>query len=125
VIQQVALQESHWVLAMADAMRIRNWVSSSGAGGVLYELITGRRAKLSSMRVFGCSVYVHVDMSQRRKPDDRALRCVFVGYARESSAWLVYNHATHRIVSSRNVVFDEAVVLSHGREFPCTRNATH
>jgi hypothetical protein len=39
---------------------------------------------------------------------------VSVGYASESLAWLVYNHATRRVVSNRNVVFDEAAVLSMG-----------
>jgi hypothetical protein len=64
------------------------------------------------MRVLGCLAYVHVDKSQIRKLDDRAWKGVFVGYASESPAWLVYNLATRRVVSSRNVVFDEAAVLS-------------
>jgi hypothetical protein len=63
---------------------------------------------------FGCPAYVHVDKSQPRKLNDRAWKGVFVGYASESQAWLVYNPATHRVVSSRYVVFDEAVVLSMG-----------
>jgi hypothetical protein len=37
-----------------------------------------------------------------------------VGYASESSAWLVHNPTTRRVVSSRNVVFDEADVLFMG-----------
>jgi hypothetical protein len=99
---------------MAAAVHIRNRVHSSGAGGVPFTLATGRRANLSFMRVFGCPAYVHVDKSQRRKLDDRSWKGVFVGYASESPAWLVYNPATHRVVSSRNVVVDEAAVLSMG-----------
>jgi hypothetical protein len=57
---------------MAAAVHVRNRVHSGGAGGVLFTLATGRRADLSFMRVFGCPAYVHVDMSQRRKLDDRA-----------------------------------------------------
>jgi hypothetical protein len=64
------------------------------------------------MRIFGCLAYVHVDKSQRRKLDDRAWKGVFVGYASESPVWLVYNLATRRVVNSRNVVLDEAAVLS-------------
>jgi hypothetical protein len=69
---------------------------------------------LSSIRVFGCPAYAYVDKSQRRKLDDRAWKGIFVGYASYSPAWLVYNPATRRVVSSRNVVFDEADVLSMG-----------
>jgi hypothetical protein len=74
------------------------------------------------MRVFGCPAYVHVDKSQRRKLDDRAWKGVFVGYASESPAWLMYNPATRRVVSSRNVVFDEVVVLSMGESNEEQRN---
>jgi hypothetical protein len=76
---------------------------------------------LISIRVFGCPAYVHVDKSQRRKLEDRAWKGVFVGYASESPAWLVYNPAT-QVVSSRNVVFDEAVVLSMGESDAEQRN---
>jgi hypothetical protein len=69
------------------------------------------------MRVFGCPAYVHVDKSQRRKLD-RAWKGVFVGYAPESSAWLVYNPTTRRVVSSRNVVFDESAIISMGEICP-------
>jgi hypothetical protein len=99
---------------MAAAVHVRNRVHSSGAGGVSLTLATGRRVDLSFMRVFGCPAYVHVDKSQRRKLDDRAWKGVFVSYASESPACLVYNPATRLVVSNRNVVSDEAVVLSMG-----------
>jgi hypothetical protein len=114
MIRHVALPKSYWALAMDAAVHVRNRVHSGGAGGVPFTLATGRRTNLSSMRVFGRPAYVHVDKSQCRKLDDRAWKGVFVGYAFESPSWLVYNPATRRVVSSRNVVFDEAAVLSMG-----------
>jgi hypothetical protein len=68
---------------MVVAVRVRNRVHSGGAGGVPFSLATARRADLSSMRVFGCPAYVHVDKSQRRKLDNCAWKGVFVGYALE------------------------------------------
>ena len=118
MIRHAGLPKSYWALAMAAAVHIRNRVCSSGAGGVPYQLVTGRPADLSSMRVFGCPAYVHVDKSQRRKLDDRAWKGVFVGYAPESPAWLVYNPTTRRVVSSRNVVFDESAIISMGESCP-------
>jgi hypothetical protein len=114
MIRQAALHKSYWALAMAAAVHISNRVHNSGAGGVPFTLATGKRPDLRCMRVFGCPAYVHVDKSQRRKHDGHAWKGVFVSYASESPAWLVYNHATRRVVSSRNVVFDEAAVLSMG-----------
>jgi hypothetical protein len=112
--RQAALPKSYCALAMAVARRIRNRVNSSRARGVPYESITCRRADFSSMRVFDCPCYVHVDKPQRRKLDDRAWKGVLVGYAPEFPAWLVYIPATRRVVGSRDVVFDEADVLPIG-----------
>jgi hypothetical protein len=114
MIRQAALPKSFWAVAMAAAVRIRNRVHSSGARDVPYELVTCRRADLGSMRVFGCPANVHVSKSQRHKLDDRACKDVLMGYAPESPACLVYNLTTRRVVSSRNVVFDEAAVLFMG-----------
>jgi hypothetical protein len=115
MIRQAALPKTHWAPAMAAAVHVRNRVHSGGAGGLLFTLATGRRADLSSVRVFGCPAFVHVvDKSQRHKPDDRAWKGVVVGCASESPAWVVYNIATRRVVSNRNVVFDEAAALSMG-----------
>jgi hypothetical protein len=66
------------------------------------------------MRDFSCPSYIHVDKSQSRELDDRAWKGVFVGYASESPAWLVYSLATRRVMSSRNVVFDAADVFAMG-----------
>jgi hypothetical protein len=107
---------------MAVAVHARNRVHSGGAEGVPLTLATGRRTDLTSMRVFGCHAYVHVDKSQRRKLDDRAWKGVFVGCASESPAWLVYYLATRRVVSSRHVVFDDDVVLSMGESSAEQRN---
>jgi hypothetical protein len=52
------------------------------------------------------------------KLDDRAWKGVFVGYAPESPAWLVNNPTTRRVVSSRNVVFDESAIISMGESCP-------
>jgi hypothetical protein len=122
MIRQAALPKSYLASAMAAAVHVRNRVHSGGAGGVTFTVATGRRADLSSMRVFGCPACVHVDKSQRRKLDDRALKGIFVGYASESPAWLAYNHVTRRVVSSRDVVFDETVVLSMGESNAEQRN---
>jgi hypothetical protein len=112
------LPTSYWALAMAAAVHVRDRMCNSGARGVPYELVTGRPADLSFMRVFECPAYVHVDKSQRRKLDHRAWKGVVVGYAPESLTWLVCNPTIRRVVSCRNVVFDESAIISMGESCP-------
>ena len=116
MMHQAGLGPEYWALAVAAAVYIRNRVWSSGAGDIPYRLVTGRNPDLSCLRVFGCPAYVHVDRSQRRKLEPRAWKGVFVGYAPDSPAWLVYNPATRRMIRSRNVRFNEHAVISMGEK---------
>ena len=121
MLHTAGLDRSFWSLAMNAAVYVRNRVFCEAAGGVPFELVTGRSVDLSHLRVFGCPAYVHVDKSRRRKLDDRAWKGIFVGYAPDSPVWLVYNPRTRRVERSRNVVFDESKFtrsVSMGEESP-------
>ena len=72
------------------------------------KLVTGERPDiLSNLRVFGCPAYVHIDASLRKKFRDKAWKGIFVGYAFDSPAWMIYNPVTRHVIRSRNVVFDD------------------
>ena len=109
MIHGAGLDRCFWALAMHAATYIRNRVWSNGADGVPYQLVTGLPPDLDYLRVFGCPCYVHIDKQLRRKLDDRAWKGVFVGYALDSPAYLIWNPRTRRLVRSRNVVFDELI----------------
>ena len=49
-------------------------------------------------------------VQQRRKLDDKAVKCVFVGYSSESKGYRLYHPQTKRILVSRDVVFVEDAV---------------
>ena len=46
-------------------------------------------------------------MQQRRKLDDKAVKCIFVGYSAESKGSRLYHPQSKRILISRDVVFVE------------------
>ena len=58
-------------------------------------------------RVFGGSTYAHVPQELRGKLDDKAVRCIFVGYSKESKGYCLYNLVTRRIFVSKSVIFNE------------------
>ena len=55
---------------------------------------------------------------QRRKLDDKAVKCIFVGYSSESKGYHLYHPQTKRILVSRDVVFVEDAVQPI---FSCTK----
>ena len=70
--------------------------------------MTGELPNLSHLRIFGCPAYVHVEKSARRKLDNKSWEGIFIGYASDSPAWLVYNPSTRCVIRSANVTFDES-----------------
>ena len=58
-------------------------------------------------KVFGSKAYAHVPEAKRKKLDDRGEKCVFLGVSQASKAYKLFNPLTKKVVSSRDVVFDE------------------
>jgi hypothetical protein len=59
-------------------------------------------------RVFGCVTYTHVPDAQRKKLDDKSVKCIFLGVSEESKAYRLYNPVNKRIIVSRDVIFVES-----------------
>ena len=49
-----------------------------------YEAWNGHKPSISHIIVFGCFVYALVPVRQRKKLNDKAVKCIFVGYSSES-----------------------------------------
>ena len=60
-------------------------------------MITNYTPDLSNLMTFACPAYAHIEHSRRKKFEDKAFKGIFVGYAFDSPAWLIYNLATQRV----------------------------
>ncbi|MCO5578437.1 hypothetical protein L7F22_032279 [Adiantum nelumboides] len=56
---------------------------------------------------FGCLAYAHIPQQLRGKLDDKAVKCIFVGYSSGSKGYRLYNPATNKNFESRDVIFAE------------------
>jgi hypothetical protein len=73
------------------------------------EVWSGTPADYSQLRVFGCSAYAHVDNG---KLEPRAVKCIIIGYGLGVKAYKLWNPETKRILMSKNVVFNEAIMFT-------------
>jgi hypothetical protein len=62
---------------------------------------------LSNLRVFGGQVFSHIDKSKQPKLGHKPSEGIFVGYASDCLAWLIYNPNTWNITRTDNDVFIE------------------
>jgi hypothetical protein len=96
--------EDYSMYAYETAAYLLNRKVSKRIGMSPYEVRTGDKPDLSTLRVFGCRAYVHVPKEQRRKMDSAAIEGIMVGYSHNG-----YHVQTRdgRVLRSRNVKFEE------------------
>jgi hypothetical protein len=72
-----------------------------------YELLVGKKPNLSYVKVFGCKCQVYIKDSKLPKFEPKTFEGIFVGYAKDSHTYRIFNISTGCVEESMNVVFHE------------------
>ena len=102
------LPKNMWTYALSTSGYIRNRCFQKRPACTPYELLTGNKPNIRNTDPFGSKCLVVVD-KHKRKLDDRSYGGTFIGYDRQSPAFLIYDRRTGAIKKSRNVKFDITV----------------
>jgi hypothetical protein len=101
-----------WAPIMLGIVHTKNLLPSQAIGGrIPLEVLTGRKADLSHLRILGCDAYPLHKAPGRDKFDPRADLHQLVGYGRDSNAYVFYNPARHTFMVSRDAVFNEEAFI--------------
>lgn len=92
-----------WPYAVQTAAHIRNRCYNERTQNTPYFMLTGKRPDLSKMWIFGSDCYAY--RHDQKKLDPRCDKGVFVGYSKNSPAYLVYNRQTRKVTKHRLVKF--------------------
>ena len=97
-----------WPEAVAWTAHVLNRCpTSANKGRTPQELWTGTPPSVSHLRVFGCLAHVHIPDQHRKKLDSKSVACQFLGISVESKAYKLYSPTFRKVITSRDVVFDE------------------
>ena len=99
------LQKYLWTYAVMTAVHIRNRCFNPRIDKTPYEAFTGHKPNVSGMHIFGTTCFAQIQ--NPKKLDARSERGIFVGYDRESPAYLVYFRETGQIKKVRCVKFKD------------------
>ncbi|KAL6333263.1 hypothetical protein AAG906_028446 [Vitis piasezkii] len=82
---------------LVDKRRIPKsfWLKRNWSIHILNEAWSGRKPTVDHFKIFGCNAYAHIPDEKRKKLDDKGEKCK------------LFNPLTKKIVTSRDVVFDE------------------
>ncbi|GJY56512.1 retrotransposon protein, putative, ty1-copia subclass [Tanacetum coccineum] len=94
-----------WEYALESAARILNMVPTKKVDKTPYELWHVKVPNLSYLKVWGCEAHV-----KRHTPDklqQRSVKCIFVGYPKETMGYYFYYPPENKIVVERYADFLE------------------
>ena len=112
MVKSQLLPNGFWLEAVMCAAYILKRCPTKALRSITpYEAWHGRKPSIGHLRVFDCLAYVLVPMQQRQKLDDKAEKCIFLGYSLEHKGYRCYNPITRKLKISRDVVFDELASL--------------
>jgi hypothetical protein len=82
----------------------------------LEEAFSRKKPSVEHLRIFGCTVYIHVPKDKRKKLEPLGKRGIFVGYSESSKAYRIYILGQYKIEISRDVTFDEKIAFKKSIE---------
>jgi hypothetical protein len=106
MLEAAGLPLSLWPLACYASVYARNRAPhTTDDTRTPYEVWFGTKPRVLHMRRFGCLAYALIRRENRGKMSPTAQRCTFVGYALDSSGYLLWDG--HKVILSRDVHFVE------------------
>ena len=87
--------------------------SSSLDGGIPEEAWTGKNINYSFLKPFGCEAFVHINKENRTKLEAKSKKCTFIGYGVKDFGYLLYDYENHKIIRSRDVIFNDKVLYKN------------
>jgi len=108
-----------WVETCNTTMYIQNRTPHRALGKKTAEgVFTGKKPKLSHLRMFGSIAYCHVPDDKRTKLDQTVEKGFLIGYNETSKAFRIYIPSNRKIAVRRDVKFMEDRAFRRSREMP-------
>jgi transposase InsO family protein len=105
-----------WEKSTMAVVYVQNWLSHSALGlKTPEEIFTGKKLEVSHLNIFGFPVFIHIPKENKNKLEPSRKKGIFVGYYEVSKSFRIYKPGHHHIEISRDLTFDEDVVLKKSR----------
>lgn len=108
MLNAMQLPVCFWAEAISTAIYLSNLLPTKAVfNRTPYEVWYGAKPKVSYLKTFGCVAYTRVPSQSLQKFDDRAQKCIFIGYYSKSKAYRLLDPQIGKVMVSRDINFDE------------------
>nr|GEW33638.1 hypothetical protein [Tanacetum cinerariifolium] len=113
MMSQTTLLKSFWDYALETAARILNMVPTKKVEKTPYEVWHGKAPKLSYLKVWGYEALVkRHTFTKHDKLKPRSIKCIFVGYPKETMGYSFYYPPENTVLVARNAKFLENSLIN-------------
>ena len=118
------LEKRFWAEAVNTSVYLKNRSAASGLQKTPYEIWTGEKPDVSSLRIFGSTVMVHIPKEKRRKWDKKSAKQILIGYSENVKGYRVHNPSNNTVTTSRDVpivekISDDVSIMVNQEEKTC------
>src|SRR5260370_22850332 len=108
-LQHKSLPASLWSQAVHHAAWIKNCTltHSLKSKTTPYQVCFGRKPSLTTLQLFGCNAFAHIQRPDQTKFGEHAAHCIHVGFAEEKRAHMLYSHEHRKLFESQDIEFEE------------------
>ena len=110
ILLRSGLPKGFWGEAMLCAAATWNVTANNDVSP--YEMVTGCEADLSTLKPFGCRVYVRKPIEMQQHMEERAIPAIFIGYSSETKGYKIVKDESLKsciIRAPRDCTFNEDV----------------
>ncbi|GJY33864.1 retrotransposon protein, putative, ty1-copia subclass [Tanacetum coccineum] len=108
MMSQITLPKSFWDYTLETATHILNMVPTKKVEKTPYEVWHRQTPRLSYLKVWGCEALVKRDtLTKPDKLEPRSIKCIFVGYPKETIGYSFYYPPENKVRVARNAEFLE------------------
>ena len=101
-----SLAQEFWEITIDTTCYLKNWSPTSTlVDKTPCEVWSSKKFSVAHLIFFGCDAFVHVPKDKRSKLDNKAEKCIFIGYKDGVKGYKLWNPITRKIVYSQDVVF--------------------
>lgn len=110
LLHGASLSRKFWPHAFYHAMFLMNRIPHHGKPTSPITMCSGRRVNLTSLRAFGCRVYVRLPGNRPSKLDSHTRPGIFLGYNETMKNIYWYDVETNQVKTASHARFDEGMV---------------
>jgi hypothetical protein len=105
-----------WTKTVITTVYVQNKLPHSALGfKTPEEILSEKKLEVSHLKIFGCSIFIHILKEKRTKLDPLGKKGICIGYCEVSKAFRICIPGYHHIDISRDVAFDEYATLKKSR----------